>query len=132
MCRFQEIDVYWAVQNGRRRSVALSETEALNSIRSLETYETGEWQIEKLREAVAVVTGTLVEGEGLAIELLDDDGYDASEHSYKSRHVFWKCPLCKETHNGSIFSNPVDHSSVLTNPSLWFCEQGRGIVLVGW
>jgi hypothetical protein len=132
MCQFQEIDVCWAVQNGQRWSVALNEADALESIRSMETYETGKWQIEKVREVVAIAMGTVVEGKGVAVEFLDDEGRDTSETPYESKHVFWTCPFCNEPHNVSIFRNPLDDSSALTSPSLWFCEHGRGITLVSW
>jgi hypothetical protein len=133
MDRTCEFDVYWTVQNGRRFSISLSEPQAWESLESLWAYheDSQGWTIERTRESVPIATAEVVEGEGEMIELTDE-GIEISRTPYAPAHVFWDCPWCGLTHNTDLYGDPVRRTSPAPNPSLWFCERGKGIVLVNW
>ncbi len=129
----REVDVYWTVQNGQRFSISLSERAAWEDLESLYAYEEDPhgWTVEHSREIVPVARGELVEGEGEMIEL-DDEGEIASTTPVTSVHVFWDCPWCGNQHNVNLYRDPLGRTSPNSNPSIWFCERGKGIVLVSW
>lgn len=128
-----EVDVYWTVRNGRRYSISLSEQEAWQSLRKLHDYDENPqgWTVEHSLERVPTVTGTIVEGEGEIVEL-DDEGQVASTTPFTPVHVFWDCPWCGCQHNTDLYHGLFGRALRYLNPSLWFCERGEGIVLVGW
>ena len=128
-----EVNVYWTVQHGQRFSISLSEKEAWESLKSLYDYsESPEgWTVEHSRESVPIATGEVVEGEG-EIVALDDDGDFISRTPHKPVHVFWNCPLCGHQHNCDLFHDYPSRTASCPNPSIWFCERGKGIVLVKW
>jgi hypothetical protein len=133
MAKALEIDVYWNVQRGQWWSASVTAAEAHNTLMSLAAFEDdpSDWTIEQTREVVPVATGELVEGCSEAV-FLDDNCNEVSTQPYKALHVFWQCPLCSERHNGNIRRNPLDADSEVANPSLWGCERGKGLVLLGW
>jgi hypothetical protein len=129
-----DIDVYWAIQNGRRLSVSLSETLAWQSLNSpgYHEYDPRGWTVEKSHERVSLSHGMIVESEGECVVFLDDDGIETSNQVYKAINIFWDCPLCRCTHNTNLYGDPVHQTDKAPNPSIWFCEKGNGIVLVNW
>lgn len=129
----REVDVYWTVQKGQRFSISLSEREAWESLESLyaHTEDPQGWTVERSRETVPSATGEVVEGEG-EIRELDDEADVASRTSFIPVHIFWDCPWCGHQHNTDLYRGPRGRTSRCPNPSLWFCELGKGIVLVGW
>ena len=130
----REVDVHWTVQNGQRWSASLSEKDAWDSLKTLAAYEDAPlgWTVERTREIVPVAKGETVKGGGEIVALDDDNASVASRQFYEAVHVFWKCPLCGDTHNGGLYDDPVNQRSPAPNPSLWFCERGEGIVVVHW
>ena len=130
----REVDVYWTVQNGKRWSISLSDQEAWESLQTLAAYEDDPrgWTVERTRETVPISIGEVVEGEGELVELDDEDYSESFKQRYKCVHVFWQCPLCCHRHNCDLYGDPVNQNSPASNPSIWFCERGEGIVLVHW
>jgi hypothetical protein len=129
MVNTRNIDVFWVVEAGHKRSVHRCEAEAQESRKSYVACGTNEGSltIEHTRETVPVVVGEIAEGYGEVVEVdeIGDAVLESSPQSYTAVHVFWRCPLCGESHNCSIRDSPP-------NPSLWFCELGEGIALVSW
>lgn len=139
MTETRDLDVYWSVQYGRRWSVSLSASDAWRSLESLAAYHDNPdgWTVEQARETVPVSMGTIVEGEGELVVLdrldgRDDDCAVTLRQPYKAVHVFWNCPLCGQQHNTGLYDDPVNQTGRASNPSIWFCERGEGIVLVRW
>jgi hypothetical protein len=128
-----EVDVYWTVQDGRRWSISLSEPDAWETLRELALYEENEdgWTVEHSREMVPIAKGEILEGEGEVVEL-DDEGEVASTTPFTPVHVFWNCPWCGNQHNTDLYHGRWGQRSRHTSPSIWFCERGKGIVLVEW
>lgn len=128
-----EVDVYWTVRNGRRHSISLSEPEAWQSLQELADYEDNPqgWTVEHSRERVPAVTGRVLEGEGGIVES-DDEGEVDSKTSFTPVHVFWDCPWCGRQHVTDLCHGRFGQALRYPNPSIWFCERGKGIVLVGW
>jgi hypothetical protein len=127
------IDVYWTVQGGQRFTISLTEKAAWDSLNNLWAYDEDPhgWTIERATEVVPVAFGEVCEGQGEALEL-DDVGREESRVPYTPVKVFWTCPRCEEQHSTDRYDHPIDRSSPAANPSLWFCERGEGLVLVGW
>lgn len=128
-----EVNVYWTVQHGQRFSISLSEKEAWESLESLHQFSENPdgWTVEHSRENVPIAAGEVVEGEGEIIEL-DNGGNVLSKTPYKPVHVFWDCPCCGHQHNTDLYLDYPSRSFPCSNPSIWFCERGKGIVLVKW
>lgn len=133
----REMEVFFTVQHGERWSVALTEEKAQADLHDeLENADdTSGWSIERSREIVAVATGSLYEGGGgVAIDLTEVGGevIETSQAAYVPVHVFWQCPLCGRQHNNSLYADPVRRCSPESNPALWYCEHGHGLVFVSW
>ena len=128
-----EVDVYWTFQKGRRFSISLSEREAWDLLKSRHAYHEDPqgWTVEHTRETVPTATGEVVEGEGEIVEL-DDEAAVASRTPFIPVHIFWDCPWCGQQHNTDLYHGPWGRSLPYPNPSIWFCERGKGIVLVRW
>lgn len=131
MAEMRELDVYWTVHKGRRYSVWLSESEAWQSLERLADDDSYDWTVEQTHETVPLSLGEVVEGEGEEIVLSDNGGIETTQ-LYMAVHVFWDCPLCGNRHNVGLYDNPVMRGNPASNPSIWYCEEGKGIVLVHW
>ena len=82
-----------------------------------------------------VAQGEIAVGQGECIELDEDAAGDVNETSrreYRAVSVFWICPHCGEQPNTDLHERPGGEGPQRSNPSLWFCERGEGLVLVGW
>ena len=131
MSETREIDVYWTIQNGKRFSIALTEADAWASITVEREEDPLGWSVECRRETAPVTLGEIAEGHGEWFEL-DEEGNSGPPQPYTPVKVFWKCPCCGEMHSTDAYDHPVKRASPCPNPSIWFCEFGRGIVLVHW
>jgi hypothetical protein len=129
-----KVDVYWATHHGRRWSVSLSESEAWQSLDSLAIYSEDPhgWTVERTHEMVPLSQGKIAECEGEMIVLDGDDYCETLKQSYKAVRVVWDCPLCGHTHDTGLYDDPVNRTHPASNPSIWYCEEGAGIVLVHW
>ena len=128
-----EVNVYWTVHEGRRRFISLTEQAALELLGELGEYAENPqgWSVEHSRELVPMARGQLEEGEGEIVEL-DEDGNVASKKSFIPVHIFWDCPWCDRQHSTDLYHGRFGRTLRYPNPSIWFCERGKGIVMVNW
>ncbi len=105
MAETRELDVYWPIQNDRRWSVSLSESEAWRSLEHLAAYENDPngWAVQRTHEMVPLSFGEVVEGDGEVIVLDGDDYAETARQAYKAIHVFWQGRLCGRAHNCSLY-----------------------------
>ena len=128
-----KVDVYWTVQDGKRFTISLSEEQAWLSLDRLWAHSENPigWTVERTTEEVPIAVGDVHDGEGEMIQL-DDDGRELSRRAYKPVHVLWRCPHCGKKHNTDLYSDPFERRLPASNPSIWFCEHDKGLVLVQW
>jgi hypothetical protein len=128
----RQVDVYWAVRDGERFTLALSESEARDSLENYWVYEENPlgWSIERTSETVPVVTGKPFMAERTVLAALT--GEELAK-DIPAPHVAWDCPHCGCRHTTDLCNDMECQDPPLTSPQLWTCDRNLlNLVWVEW
>lgn len=117
---WRQVAAYWAVRDGKRYVVALSERQVRELLE--QTWccaeHPGGWTIETTTEVVPVVSGKAFDAEREVIESLS--GTTLAE-GIAAPHVAWDCPHCGRRQTTDLCQDMECRGPRLASPQLWFC-----------